>query len=224
MIRMIDIHRAHSGATGRVPVLNGVTLEFTARERIGVIGAGHTGKSTLIRLLAGIELPDRGMIERNARLSWPLGTSLGVHPHLTGAENVRLLSGIAGLDPDTAVAFCDHFAELGPYYHRAVQRYSPGMRAQLCFALSMVGRPDMYLADEIVSAGDQRFRDKCEALLQLRLREAGLFVVTKHTRTLERFCTRFYALVEGQLMACESASEASDLVEYALNGSLRRAS
>ncbi|MEO1551616.1 MAG: ATP-binding cassette domain-containing protein [Pseudomonadota bacterium] len=220
MITLTDVTRVHASAGGPQPILNRVCLNIGARDRVGVIGAGNSGKSTLIRLIAGAEYPDEGQIERTGAIGWPLGTSFGIHPDLTGAENVRLLAAIAGLDADHAVAFVGDFAELGPYYHRTCVRYSPGMRAQLAFAFSLVGRPDIYLADEIISAGDAHFRVKCEALLDLRLDGAGLFLVTKHTRSLERFCSRFFALVRGALLECETAGEAADLISLDQSGGL----
>ncbi len=215
MIRMIGISRGYRGPDGYVPVLNDVSLTFDSRERIGILGAGSSGKSTLMRILAGLERPDDGLLDCRAHLSWPLGSSHGFHPDLTGEENVALLARIAGLDPHEAVIFCDGFAELGAYFKRAMSRYSPGMRAQLAFAFSMVGRPDMYLADEILSAGDSHFREKCEALLMTRLEEAGLFLVSKHARTLKRYCNRLFAFVEGHLLPCDTPEQAEDLIRLA---------
>jgi capsular polysaccharide transport system ATP-binding protein len=212
VIGLIDVHVAHRVPGGHRPVLNGASLAVRRGERAGILGAGSAGKSTVIRLLAGTEAPHAGHVLRDGSLTWPLGSTHGFHPHLSGAANIRLLAGIARLDVAGAMAFCEDFAELGPYWRKPVAQYSPGMRAQLAFSFSMCRPADFILADEVISAGDQTFRDKCEALLLMRLRTAGLVIVSKHARTLERYCTSIHALAEGRILRCEDVEEAADLV------------
>ncbi len=213
MIRLDDVHVAYRHGRSIRPVLTGATLTMTAGERVGILGRGASGKSSLIALVAGRLAPSRGRVTVTANTGWALGSSHGFHPDLSGAENVTTLAAIAGQDVAATLAFCEGFAELGPAFWHPVAGYSPGMRAQLAYSFSMAAPRDTYLADEVLSAGDRHFRDKCEALLTDRLATAGLILVSKHARTLERFCNRHFALVRGRLWPCVSAAEAETLID-----------
>ncbi len=215
MILLANVSRWHMNGGDPEIILNNVSIRWQAEERIGILALAGTGKTTVARILAGIERADRGIIRRTTSLSFPLGTSAGFHDGLTGAENIRHLARILRRDIAETVDYVESFAEIGKNYTRPVGQYSPAMRARLGFALSMAVEYDTYLSDGVVSAGDHGFRDKCEAALHERLSRSGIILLSRHARTLNRFCSRFYALHEGQLIECDSAEEAKDLLDYA---------
>ncbi|MHA1127606.1 MAG: ABC transporter ATP-binding protein [Alphaproteobacteria bacterium] len=215
MISLFNVTRYHMGKQEPQIILNNVTVQFGPSDKVGILALGGAGKSTLARILAGTERPNKGIVHRGNSLSFPIGTTAGFHPKLSGAENIRHLSRLLRRNIAETVDYCESFADIGAAFHRPVGQYAPGMRARLAFAFSMSVEFDTYLSDGIISAGDHGFRDKCEAALHERLSRSGLILLSRHARTLNRFCTRFYALHAGQLLPCETAEEAQDLLDYA---------
>ncbi len=215
MILLSNVSRWHMTAGEPNIILNNVSCLWQPRERIGILALAGTGKSTLTRLISGVERPNRGDIRRTGSVSFPIGSTHGFQDGLSGAENVRHLARLMRRDIPETVDYVESFADIGKYFHRAVSQYAPVMRARLGFALSMAMEFDTYLSDGVVNVGDHGFRDKCEAALHERLTRSGIILLSRHSRTLTRFCTRFYALHEAQLLECDSAEEAKDLLDYA---------
>lgn len=209
MIELLEVERANNG----LPVLNGVSARFRPGDRVGILGAAGSGKSTLIRLIAGAERPDSGRIRIGGRVSWPLGLAAAFHPALSGAENISHLSPVVGLDPDFAVAFATSFAQIDGGL--PVRSYTPAMRARLGMAFSLAAPFDCYLADEVTGTGDEAFRALCDAMLAARLKKAGLILVARRAAALGRHCNRFFALVKGRLVPCRDPEEAGALVAAA---------
>lgn len=215
MITLANVTRFHMQSGVPEILLNNVSLSFPRHDKIGILALAGTGKTTLAHLISGVERPDSGHIGRAGSVSFPLGTTLGFHPGLSGAENVRILARLLRRDLAETVDYCESFADIGKAFNRPVGQYAPALRARLGFAFSMSVEFDTYLSDGVTSAGDHTFRDKCEAALFERLNRSGLILLSRHARTLNRFCTTFYALHEGQLIPCSSADEAKDTLDYA---------
>ncbi|AZI37318.1 putative capsule polysaccharide export ATP-binding protein [Caenibius tardaugens NBRC 16725] len=191
-------------------VLVDATYGFAADDRVAVLAPAGSGKSTLVRLLGGLDRPDRGTVLRPPGVSWPLGFSGAFHPALSGEENVRLLARMMDADPDRVSAFVTLFSELGDDFYRPLQNYSSGMRGRLGFAFSMAIPQRFYLADEAVGLGDEQFRMKCERMLLRRLENAGLFLATRNFRIAERFAERFAVLENHRIVRCGSFDEARE--------------
>lgn len=215
MISLTNVTRYHLDNTHPNIILNDVSAIFPRGESIGILALGGAGKTTLARILSGVERPDVGSIQRSRSLSHPLGSTAGFHAGLSGAENVSFLARLLRRNVAETVDYCESFADIGAYFHRPVGQYAPVMRARLGFAFSMSVEFDTYLSDGITSAGDHNFRDKCEAALLERLTRSGLILMSRHARTLNRFCSKFYALHAGQMLPCASAEEAQDILDYA---------
>src|SRR5207253_8045041 len=118
-------------ASGYKVVLDNATAEFAPGHNFGILGANGVGKSTLIRLLAGSEMPDRGSVRRHARVSFPLGFGGTFHDALSGRENVAFIARVYGAALRPALHYVEEFAELGEYWDMPVNTYSAGMRARL---------------------------------------------------------------------------------------------
>ncbi len=215
MITFANVTRYHMKSGQPVILLNDVSQRIPGGAATGILALAGSGKTTLARLIAGTERPDRGHIDRTCSISFPLGTTLGFHPGLSGAENIAILARLLRRDVAETVDYCESFADIGKAFARPVGQYAPALRARLGFAFSMSVEFDTYLSDGITSAGDHLFRDKCEAALFERLNRSGLILISRHARTLSRFCTTYYALHEGQLIPCDSADEAQDTLDYA---------
>lgn len=212
MITLLNVSRHHMVANSPQVILNSVSHQFGTSEKIGILALGGTGKSTLARLLCGIERPDSGLVERSGLISWPIGQTHGFHPDLSPAANISCLAQLLGQDPSFCVEYCRRFADIGTFFDAPLRKASPGIRARLAFAFSMAFFPETYISDEIVGAGDHIFRDRCEAILRERLKSAGLILISRTPRTLELFCDRFLALHAGKLIPCDTAAEAEDIL------------
>ena len=131
-------------------------------------------------MISGAVRPDSGQIRRRGAISWPLGFAGSFHNDLTGAQNVRFVARIYGMDTEAMVDFVESFAELGEFMDMPLRAYSSGMRARLAFGMSMGVAFDWYLVDEITAVGDTNFRNKSLNAFKTRLADAGL-LVTSHS-------------------------------------------
>ena len=189
-------------------VLNDVTVRFPQGRNVGILGVNGAGKSTLIRLLCAVEKPDRGVIRRNVRVSWPLGFAGGFQESLTGRENARFIARIYGALINPFVEFTENFSELGDYFDMPVRSYSSGMKARFAFAVSLAADFDCYLVDEITAVGDQRFKDKYRRAFEERKNHANIVMVSHNPGTIRRDCDMGAVLHEGQLSMFEDVEEA----------------
>jgi capsular polysaccharide transport system ATP-binding protein len=175
----------------RYTVLRDLSLDLPSRTHIGIVGRNGVGKSTLLRLLGGIEIPERGTITADGSISPPLGLTSGFAPKISGLDNARFVCRINGDDRDTTqerVDFVERFSELGEFFARPVGTYSSGMRARLAFAISMAFEYDYYLIDELTAVGDQKFREKAHAAFVQKKGRASVIMVSHNLDQLKRDC------------------------------------
>ena len=197
MIQLTNVCKDYPTRAGMRRVLHNVTLTIQPGERIGILGRNGAGKSTLVRLISGAEPPSVGTIERMMSVSWPLAFSGGLHGALTGADNVRFICRIYGVDFEPRFEFVKDFSQLGMYLDEPVVNYSSGMRARLAFAISMTIDFDCYLIDEVLSVGDAGFRDRCKTELFENRRDKAMLIVSHSHRYLKETCQRFLLFREG---------------------------
>lgn len=199
MIRLVNIRKQYKTGSGMLNVLDNVNLTIHPGERIGVMGRNGAGKSTLARIISGAEKPTSGRIERDMTVSWPLALNGGFHGRLTGADNLRFICRVYGVDFAPRMDFVKDFSELGPFLYEPVSVYSSGMRARLAFAISMVIDFDCYLIDEVTAVGDERFRERCQVELFEKRADRAMVLISHSRRYLEDVCNRFALLHDGQL-------------------------
>lgn len=197
MIRLTDVCKDYPTRAGLRRVLNNINLTIRPGERVGILGQNGAGKSTLIRLISGAEPPTRGTIERSMSVSWPLAFAGGFQGSLTGADNVRFICRIYGVDFEPRFQFVKDFSELGIYINEPVSSYSSGMRARLAFAISMTIDFDCYLMDEVLAVGDARFRERCRVELFEKRVDKAMLIVSHSHRYLKGNCDRFLLLRDG---------------------------
>ena len=199
MITLTNVCKDYPTRVGPRRILDNVNLTVRPGEHIGILGRNGAGKSTLVRLISGAEPPTLGTIERNMSVSWPLAFSGGFHGALTGADNVRFICRIYGVDFEPRFQFVEEFSELGIYLNEPVSTYSTGMRARLAFAISMTVDFDCYLIDEVLSVGDARFRDRCKEELFEKRHHKAMIIVSHSHRNLKDTCDRFLLFRDGQV-------------------------
>ena len=169
-------------------ILSEFSFEFPPDRNVGIMGKNGAGKSTMMRLMAGIEPPDLGHVYRTTRVSWPLGFAGGFNGSMTGIENIRFVSRIYGQDINKVIAYVTDFAELGPSLRLPIKTYSSGMKARLAFGLSMAIDFDVYLIDEITAVGDEDFKKKSQAVFQDKLAKSQIIMISHSASTIKQYC------------------------------------
>jgi capsular polysaccharide transport system ATP-binding protein len=208
MIEFRNLSKAYPTTRGRKVIVDGLTLTLPAGAKVGVLGRNGAGKSTLLGMVAGIVRPDAGSIRRHGAISWPLGLGGSFHQALTGAQNVRFVARIYGVDTEALIAYVADFAELGDFMDMPVRTYSSGMKARLGFGMSMGIAFDWYLVDELTAVGDARFKKKSLALYRARLQDAGLLMVSHSINTIRTYCTSGLVLDGGRATYYPDIAEA----------------
>ena len=182
---------------------------------MGILAPNGTGKTTLVRMMCGLEKPDEGEIRRNCRISFPLGFMGGVVNRLSARENARYIARLYGLDPDYVEAFCRWLCDLGEYFDQPLGVYSSGMKARFTFALLLALDFDMYLVDEgMPNSTDVEFNKKAGDLLADRLEKSTLIIVSHQAEILEKFVKKAAVLSGGHLHMFDSLEEAKQLYDY----------
>jgi capsular polysaccharide transport system ATP-binding protein len=180
-------------------VLRDVSFNFEAGKSYGILGINGAGKSTLMRLLSGTELPNAGRVSKSVRVSWPLGFAGGLHPGMTGRENIKFVARIYGEKVPDVVDFVEDFAEIGPYIDAPVKTYSSGMVQRVAFGLSMAINFECYLIDEVMAVGDARFQARCQAEFNKRKAVSDIIMVSHSMDSILRYCQHGLVLAEGEL-------------------------
>lgn len=210
MIRMDGVSKSYATTHGRVKILDNVDLTINRGERIGIVGRNGAGKSTMIRLVGGVEQPDRGKVERTMSVSWPLAFGGAFQASLTGLDNARFICRIYGQNWKDHIDYIDDFAELGRFLQEPVVTYSSGMRARLAFALSMTIDFDCFLIDEVVAVGDDRFREKCHIELFEKRADRAKIIVSHDAHYVRGYCERLAILHSGKIYSFDEMDQAFD--------------
>jgi len=181
--------------------LRDISLELKHGETLGVIGRNGVGKTTLLKVIAGIIAPDRGAI-RNAGVSASLlSLQVGFVPLLTGRENAILSGMLLGAPKSRIEKNMEElvaFAELENFIDEPVSSYSAGMRARLGFSVAMQADPDILLIDEVLGVGDAAFRKKSSAEIQRRIRSnRSVILVSHNTEIMAKLCDRVVWIEQG---------------------------
>jgi capsular polysaccharide transport system ATP-binding protein len=210
MIKLTRVSKAYKIKEGQKKIiLDDVTMAIP-RRNIGILGRNGMGKSTFLRMLAGIEDPDQGKITRDVVMSWPIGFRGSFHRELTGRENVRFVARVYGQNTEYVIDYVRDFAELGSFFDEPVKSYSSGMGARLAFGLSMAVKFQVYLIDELMSVGDARFQTKCKNVFQEKMAASNLIMVSHSMPALRDFCDLGIVVDNGTLTVYENLEDAID--------------
>ncbi len=184
--------------------LDGVSFDVRPGEAIGVVGRNGQGKSTLLKLIAGVLLPDRGTVEVSAGVAPLIEITGGFVNDLTVRDNITLTAGLHGMAKDDIDARFEEivgFAEIGDSLDTPYKHLSSGMKVRVAFAVVSRLEEPVILVDEVLAVGDRAFKRKCYARID-ELIAAGrtLFLVSHSDRDLRRFCDRGLYLRGGRLV------------------------
>jgi len=211
MIIVENIFKRYRTPTGMGKwVLKGLSFKIPPKTNVGIIGANGAGKSTLLSILGGVDRPTKGRVERNCRMSWPMGFGGGMQGSLTGRQNARFVCRLHGHEDDIKdrVAFIEGFAEIGAAFDEPVRNYSSGMRSRLNFAMSLAFDFDVYISDEVTAAGDASMRQKAANAFKQLANRSGLLMAAHSESTLKQFCQSGIFLHQGQAYWFDEIDEA----------------
>ena len=200
-----------------VEVLRDISFSVTSGESIGIIGRNGVGKSTLLKVMAGIIAPDQGAVVNHQANCALLNLQIGFKLDLTGADNIYLMGILYGLTRDVIrqrMSSIVDFSELGDAIYKPVKTYSAGMRARLGFSVAMQMNTDILLIDEILGVGDIQFREKSSAAMREMLRSEQTVVMVSHqAATIEKLCDRAIWIEEGRIKAIGDPKEVAPAYE-----------
>ncbi|SDS35624.1 teichoic acid transport system ATP-binding protein [Agrococcus carbonis] len=199
------------------PVLRGITMAAREGEMVGIVGLNGSGKSSLLRVLAGLQPATAGTVVASAQPQL-LGVSAALVPELSGEENIWLGTLAMGMNPEDAYFAKERIellAGIGDAIKQPMKTYSSGMGARLRFAISAAADPEILMIDEALSTGDASFAERAKEAMQGLITRAGtVFLVSHAAKTIEDMCTRAIWLDAGTLIADGPADEVANMYRY----------
>ncbi len=184
--------------------LSDISFSVKKGETLGIIGPNGSGKSTILKLVAGVMTPTKGKVTVKGRISPLIELGAGMHPELSGKENIYLNGAILGLkrkEIDNNYKAIVDFAELWEFIDQPVKHYSSGMYMRLAFSIAIHTNPEILIVDEILAVGDAEFQTKCFAKMEeFKKRGVTILFVSHSLETIGNFCNTAILLKHSQLI------------------------
>ena len=198
--------------------LKDVSFEVKRGEVLGIIGANGAGKSTLLKILAQITQPSSGQIQLNGRVASLLEVGTGMHPDLTGRENIYLNGTILGMtkkEIDSKLDEIIDFSGVEKFIDTPVKRFSSGMSVRLGFSVSAHLDPEIMLVDEVLAVGDVQFRNKClQKMKDVSLTGRTVLFISHNMAAIRQLCNKCILIENGIL---REVGQTESIVQSYLN-------
>ena len=211
MISANKITKSYLHKGKRTKVFNDISFKIDKGTSVALLGRNGAGKSTLLQILGGIDQADSGNIKSDCSISWPVGLVGGFQGSLSARENITFVTKIySGNNKELIeekVRLVEEFAELGYYFDRPFKTYSSGMRSRVTFGLSMAFDFDVYLIDEVTSAGDERFRKRSRKILEQKHQTSDFIMVDHNLWGLKFHCDKALLIHDGSLLEFSNIEE-----------------
>ncbi|NIA09837.1 MAG: ATP-binding cassette domain-containing protein [Nitrospiraceae bacterium] len=168
-------------------VLKDFNLTVRKGESIGLYGPNGAGKSTILKLIAKVTYPDKGDIIVNGKVAPLIEIGAGFHPDLTGRENIFMNGAILGMTiPEIKSKIDDiiEFSGIRGFIDMPVKKYSSGMYLRLAFSVAIHSEADIYLFDEILAVGDEKFKEKCYKKIYELKKNGKTLLIVAHNKDL----------------------------------------
>lgn len=188
-------------------------ISFTVNrgDVFGLVGTNGSGKSTMLKIIAGVLEPSKGTCKVNGSISPLIELGAGFDPELTARENIYLNGALLGHSKqflDEHINEIIEFAELHDFMEMPLKNYSSGMVARIAFAIATVTEPDLLIVDEVLSVGDFLFQEKCENRINSMIQNGTTVLIVSHsTDQIERLCNRALWIEKSHLRMLGSADE-----------------
>jgi capsular polysaccharide transport system ATP-binding protein len=197
-VSLTEVVKEYRTQLGVRRVLDGISFEVKAGEKIALLGRNGAGKSTLVKIIGGVERQTSGTVRRELLMSWPLAFGGGFETSMSGMDNIRFIARIYNAPLQRLIEFVDDFAELGKLLYLPVRTYSSGMRARLAFALTIAIDFECLLIDEVIAVGDQRFHQRCYDELFVKRKHCAMILVSHDFGIVKEFCSKALVLKDGR--------------------------
>lgn len=184
--------------------LRNVIFDIADGDKVGILGANGSGKSSLLRLIAGIYQPTQGSIVVDGQVIPLIELGVGLEPDLTGYDNIRRMLSI--FNKETKMADENYqeiadFSGLAEYLSLPIRTYSSGMLMRLMFSTMITLRPEIFVLDEFFSTGDEEFSKKVEKKMEEIIGQVKIFFFASHNKEhLKNYCNKFFKLDHGCLL------------------------
>lgn len=181
-----------------------ISFDLFEGETLGIIGVNGAGKSTILKIIAGVIESTSGNVLRHGRVTALLELGTGFNPQMNGYDNIYLngtLIGMTNKEIDSKIADIIAFSELGDYIYEPIMTYSSGMSMRLAFSIAIFSEPKILIVDEALSVGDAHFAAKCARALKKRKSENMSIIYVSHDlNSLKLLCERVILLNHGELV------------------------
>lgn len=183
---------------------NDISFDLHTGETLGIIGVNGAGKSTILKIIAGVIEPTSGEVIRRGRVTALLELGTGFNQEMNGYDNIYLngqLIGMSHKEIDHKLQEIIDFSELGDYIYEPIKSYSSGMSMRLAFSIAIFSQPQILIVDEALSVGDAHFAAKCtKALRQRKEQNMSIIYVSHDLNSLKILCDRVLLLNHGTLI------------------------
>lgn len=183
--------------------LQDVSLTVEPGDFYGLVGLNGSGKSTLLKVISGVYKPSKGRVKVNGTIAPLIELGAGFDMDLTARENIYLNGTVLGYTPkyiDSKFEEIVEFSELRDFLDVPLKNYSSGMVARIAFAIATITKPDILIADEILSVGDFLFQEKCEKRMQELMSGGTTVILVSHSiEQVERMCNKVAWLDHGKI-------------------------
>ena len=185
--------------------LDNLSFEIMKGEVVGIIGPNGSGKSTILKLIAGVMSPSTGKVDVIGQVSPLIELGAGMHPELTGRENIYLNGAILGLkrkEIDKNLEEIIEFSEIAEFIDQPVKHYSSGMYMRLAFSIAIHVHPEILLVDEILAVGDTDFQAKCFKKMNEYKKDNNITIVfvSHNLKQVSTFCERVIYLNHSKII------------------------
>lgn len=197
--------------------LKDVSFEVKKGDSIGLIGLNGSGKSTMLKTIAGVLKPTKGRVTIGGNIAPLIELGAGFDMDLTARENVFLNGALLGYNRSQMEKEYDgivEFSELENFMNVPVKNFSSGMISRLAFAIATIGIPDILIVDEVLSVGDFRFQEKCEKRIFNMMKKGTTILFVSHSiQQVKRICNKVVWLDHGTLKMTGDTKEVCDIYE-----------
>ena len=191
--------------------LKDVSFQVYKGDSVGVIGLNGSGKSTMLKTIAGVLKPTKGTVTVSGSVAPLIELGAGFDMDLTARENVFLNGALLGYTREEMTRHYDDivkFSELENFMNVPVKNFSSGMVSRLAFAIATIGVPDILIVDEVLSVGDFRFQEKCEKRIQAMMKEGTTILFVSHSiDQVQKICNKIVWLDHGVVKRFGDAEE-----------------
>lgn len=196
----------------KLQVLKGLSFEINSGETVGIVGHNGAGKSTIMKLIAGVTYPTSGSIQVEGRVAPMIELGAGFHYELNGYENIYLNAAILGMhkkEIESVLEDIIEFSEIREFLNEPLKRFSTGMVMRLAFSIAVHASAQIFLIDEVLAVGDADFQIKCLAKLdEIKKEKDKIIIFVSHDEdAIKDFCDRAVFINEGKIVIDSSPEQ-----------------